>query len=261
MPSPFPGMDPYLEQQGLWPQCQLALIYNIHAQLNSRLPSQYEASMDVHVWLQERDAESRRVQRKPDVFVAETGGGTAVAVEGKMIAAPIEIILPVLHRTGNRYVTISDAATKKVVTAIEILSPSNKKPGDDRDAYLNKRDDYFAANVNLVEIDLLRAGLRPPLGEHTPSPFAYYLLVSRHSRFPTVGFWPIGVRDPLPEIPVPLKAGDDDCPLDLRACLDRGYEEGRWDGKANYSQPPDPPLSEPDATWARELLAKRTMPI
>ena len=258
MPSPFPGMDPYLEKPGLWPQCHLSLIYNIHARLNARLPNRYEASMDVHVWLHEADAETRRVMPEPDVFLSEKTGGTAVAILAKRTAAPTEFLLPVEPRTGNRFVTIRDTLNQRVITAIEILSPSNKKPGDDREAYLSERDEYFVAHVNLVEIDFLRGGLRSPLVEHVPSPFAYSILVSRHPHFPKVGFWPIGVRDTLPEIPVPLNEDDPECLLDLRACLDRGYEDGRWVRKLEYTRPPDPLLSEPDATWARELLANRS---
>jgi hypothetical protein len=118
-----------------------------------------------------------------------------------------------------------DKSNNRVITAIEILSPSNKTDGADRDAYLAKRDEYFLAQINLVEIDLLRSGLRPPLGEQTPEQFAYYLMVCRNTQFPKAGFWSFGIRDTLPEVPVPLKPEDPDCPLDLRACLDRGYEE------------------------------------
>ncbi len=260
MPSPFPGMDPYLEKPGLWPQCHTALIYNIHAQLNARLPSRYEASMDVHIWLYEADAESRRVAREPDVFLSDRLGSTATATQSRRPTAPAEFLLPVERRKGNRFVVVRDTLNQRVVTAIEILSPSNKKPGEDREAYLSKRVEYFIAGVNVVEIDLLRAGMRPPLGEHAPSPFAYSVLVSRRPLFPKVEFWPIGVREPLPVVPVPVNPEDADCPLDLRACLDRGYDDGRWAAKADYSKLPEPPLSEPDATWARELLANRINP-
>ena len=262
MPSPFPGMDPYLERPEFWKECHTALIYLIHAQLNARLPEGYMASTDIHVWLQEADAESRRVRREPDVIVSEsTGGGSAVALQSKAQAAPTEVTLPVVERKGSRFVTIVDKSNNRVVTAIEILSPANKTSGPDRDAYLAKRDDYFLAKVNLVEIDLLRSGLRPPISEQDQPPFDYYIMVCRNSRFPKAGFWRIGIREALPSIPVPLKPEDADCPLDLRACLDRGYEVGRWARKANYNMPSDPPLSEPDATWARELLAQRTITI
>ncbi|MBO0700760.1 MAG: DUF4058 family protein, partial [Zavarzinella sp.] len=220
MPSLFPGMDPYLEQPDLWKECHTALIYLIHAQLNSRLPDGYTASTDIHVWLQEADAESRRVRREPDVFVSEVPtSSAATAVQSKQWAAPAEIVLPVVARRGHRYVTIRDKADNRVITAIEILSPANKAGGPDRDAYLAKRDDYFLAQVNLVEIDFLRSGVRPPLGDQTPERFAYYIMVCRNTQFPRAAFWSFGVRDAIPEIPVPLKPEDPDCPLDLKACL------------------------------------------
>jgi hypothetical protein len=258
MPSPFPGMDPYLERPELWKECHTALIYLIHAQLNARLPDGYAASTDIHVWLQEADGESRRVRREPDVFVSELSAGpAAVTVESAVKLAPAEIRLPIVQRRGSRFVTIYDKADNRVITAIEVLSPANKVSGPDRDAYLTKRDDYFLAQVNLVEIDLLRAGVRPPLGDQAPAPFDYYVMVCRHSEFPRAGFWPLGVRDPLPPVPVPLKSSDPDCSLDVRACLDRGYDEGRWARKVRYDLPPEPPLAGADATWALELLARQ----
>jgi hypothetical protein len=261
MPSPFPGMDPYIESPGIWKECHTALIYLIHAQLNSKLPDGYTASTDIHVWLEEADAESRRLRREPDVFVSETTAkSTSVALQSQPKTAPAEIVLPVVARRGHRYVTIRDKLNNRVITAIEILSPANKTDGPDRDAYLSKRDEYFLAQINLVEIDLLRAGSRPPLGEQAPEQFAYYIMVCRNTQFPKAAFWSFGIRDKLPEIPVPLKPEDPDCLLDLRACLDRGYEEGRWAQKIDYSVPPEPPLSESDASWARELLAQRTYP-
>jgi hypothetical protein len=144
-----------------------------------------------------------------------------------------------------------------VVTAIELHSPSNKSPGPDRDAYLAKREEYLATGTNLVEIDLLRAGSRPPLGDNPPNA-PYYVLVCRAWEFPEVGFWTIGLRDLLPEIPVPLAEDEPDVPLAIRPCVDNCYEGGRYALKIDYGEPPDPPLSESDAKWARELLASRS---
>jgi hypothetical protein len=138
-----------------------------------------------------------------------------------------------------------------------VLSPSNKVPGDDGQAYRFKRGQYLAGRVNLVEIDLLRAGERPPLGDPPPAPSDYYILVSRASEFPQAGFWPLSVRDVLPTIPVPLDPEEADVPLDLRPCADRAYDEGRYGSQINYTQAPNPPLREPDALWARQLLAAR----
>jgi hypothetical protein len=163
--------------------------------------------------------------------------------------------LPVVPRRGNRYVRIINVHDHRVVAAIELLSPSNKTLGRDRDAYLAKRDEYLASGVNLVEVDLLRAGLRPPLGA-PPTPSAYYALVCWASLLPRAGYWSIGVRDRLPEVPVPLDADKPDCLLDLQPCFDRAYDEGRFPLYINYTQPPTPPLPEADAAWARELLAR-----
>jgi hypothetical protein len=142
-----------------------------------------------------------------------------------------------------------------VVTAVELLSPANKSSDKDGEAYLTNRQEYFRSGVNLVEMDLLRSGNRPPTIERRP-PADYYVLVSRAVDYPRVGLWSISVRDQLPPIPIPLYPEDAPVMLALRPSLDRAYDEGRLDEDINYTQPPDPPLDEPDASWARELLAR-----
>jgi len=111
--------------------------------------------------------------------------------------------------------------------------------------------------VNLVEIDLLRDGERPPLQVPEPPPSDYYILVCPAATFPQAGFWPFSVREPLPLVSIPLDPHSEPVFLDLRACLDRAYDGGRYSDEIDYRQPPVPPLSEADAAWADELLAAR----
>jgi hypothetical protein len=256
MPSPFPGMDPYLEEPSMWPEVHGGLIYRTHAALNAILPARYSARVDRYVWLE--DAAGQRTRDgEPDVFLTDSGtpssGGTAV------LTAPMVVILPAIRRQGPRYVRIVDRQRRRVVTIIELLSPSNKDEGPDRDAYLAKRNEYLATGTNLVEIDLLRAGERLPLGRSAPSVTGYYILNSPAVHFPQAGLWQFGVRDAIPVIQVPLDPADNPVPLDLKPCLNQVYDEGRYASEIDYSVPPVPPLTEPDATWARDLLA-RTIP-
>jgi hypothetical protein len=257
MKSPFPGMDPYLEEPNLWPDVHLTLIIAMKAVLNASMPAGYAASADRYVWIHEPEATERTRTIRADVDIVkerETNGSGTAAV----ISAPCTVVLPAVRHEGNKYLKIVDSRSKHLVTVIELLSPANKRPGLDREAYLNKRIDYLAAGVNVVELDLLRGGQRLPIEGELPPNCDYYALVCRARQMPSADIWPFGVRDSLPTIPIPLLLADGDVPLDLRVCLDRAWEESRYEEKLNYAQPPDPPLAPADADWARQLLAKVT---
>lgn len=259
MPSPFPGMDPYLESW-IWADFHSTLMAALRAQLNAKLPARYIANTELFVWREESPPEpQRRVLAGPDVYVADqrpaAGAATAVAVA----QAPVTTTLPGVERK-QRYVRIVDSIERRIVTVVEVLSPSNKTAGVQGDAYRYKREEYIASGINLVEIDLLRSGIRPPLGDPSPPVGDYYILVSRAAERPNMGIWPVSVRDSLPPIPVPL---DPDVPeplVDVRAAMDRVYDEGRYTEQLDYTKPPTPALREPDASWARDLLASRLTP-
>jgi hypothetical protein len=250
-------MDPYIEAPHLWNDFHISMIVAMRSALNAVLPARYAASADVHVWSVDPDKETSVLLGKPDVPITEemeTNGGVTTRV--RHAAAPATLRLRKRRQRTRRYLRIHEARSSRLVTAIELLSPANKAPGPDRDAYIAKREEYLATGTNLVEIDLLRAGTRPPLGDNPPES-AYYVLACREWEFPLAGFWPIGVRDPLPEIPVPLAEDVSDAPLPIRRCVDECYDGGRYPLKIEYGEPPTPPLREPDATWASELLTAR----
>jgi Protein of unknown function (DUF4058) len=253
MKSPFPGMDPYLEEPNLWSDVHTTLIIAIKGALNAELPESYVASADKYVWIHEPDAGARTRVIRPDAFIVKhddaAGPGAPLVT-----AAPTTIILPATRREGNKYLKIVDVRSRRLITVVELLSPANKRPGPDREDYLTKRIDYLTAGVNLVEIDLLRAGVRLPLDEALPLGFDYYALVCRASQMPAAGVWSFTVRDPIPIIPIPLSPADSDVPLDLRPCLDWAYHQGKYWKEVDYSRPPDPSLSEADAVWAKTLL-------
>lgn len=257
MPSPFPGMDPYIESW-IWSDFHTNVIVAIRDQLNPRLPKRYIATTEIYVWRLENSEEERLLLGGPDVHVADlrpapTGSAAATVV------APITTVLSGVVRK-QRYLKITDPEGRRVVAVIEILSPSNKTSGNDGQAYRLKRDEYLANNISLIEIDLLRSGQRPPLGNPAPPISDYYVLVHRGWEQDRLEIWPISLRDPLPLVPIPLDPDVPDALLELRACLDHVYDFGRYGEQLNYSRPPKPPLREPDATWARELLAQQTPP-
>ena len=255
MPSPFPGMDPYIESW-IWGDFRGSLCQAIRDRLNARLPKRYIASTLLYVW--RVDNAERLLIGGPDVFLSDrdptsTGGSVAT------IAAPIYTTLPGIERK-QRYIKIVDSEERRVVTVIEILSPSNKSSSDDGQAYRLKREEYIADGISLVEIDLLRSGQRPPLGDPAPPISDYYILVHRGWEKNRMGIWPVSVREQLPRVPIPLDPDVPDATLELHACVGQVYDSGRYSEQLDYSKSPKPPLREPDATWARELLTNRILP-
>src|SRR5262245_7942843 len=213
MPSPFPGMDPYLEAQPFWGDFHTAMIMAMKVALKKRVPSGYSVWSDVHVWIHEPDAKTRLEPVKPDAFVvASKRKATSAQAEGQVVArtlsAPATTLLPAIRKTGHRYLKIKETKTDRFVTVVELLSPTNKKRGKDRDDYLTKRKLYFAERINLVEIDFLRAGTRMPLGRPTRPQADYFAFVCRGVEFPATGVWPISLRDVLPDVPAPLNPED-----------------------------------------------------
>jgi Protein of unknown function (DUF4058) len=221
------------------------------------LPQGYYAEVEQHVWLGDGDEEDHEPLGYPDAYVAATETATAVATAPRKATRPTnEVRLAKAGRKkGDRFVKIVDRPGNRLITVIELLSPSNKTPGPDRVSYLGKREDYFLSGTNLVEIDLLRDGERIPSGRPRPAHADYCALVSRADRFPVASFWAFSVRDPLPVLPVPLKPKDGEVDLELRPCLDRAYEDAGYWNRVDYSSPPAVALCDPDADWAKKLLA------
>lgn len=254
MPSPFPGMDPYLESQPFWSPLHSGLITAMQRELKARVPRKYSVWTDLNIWLQEPGSEDEGDPFEPDVYLteksAESSGGAALAV----INAPATTLLPAVRRKGSRFLRIMEARSDRVVTVVELLSPSNKKSGDDRKAYLAKRNEYLATGTNFVEIDLHRTGRRMPLGEPTPPEADYFVLVCRAAEFPRTALWPISVRDRLPEIAIPLMPEDGCALLPLQLCLDWAYDIGPYDNEIDYTQPPRIPLKGDDVAWAEQIV-------
>jgi len=152
--------------------------------LTPYLPSGYFAEVEQYVWLETDDPSEKRWV-KPDAYVGEANGLKRVrkSVGGILTAPSARVTLPSPKKRGKRYVSIIDKERKRVVTVIELLSPSDKGIGKDQVHYLTKREEYLAAGINLVEIDLLRSGARPPQGEPSPPDGDYYVFVSRADEY------------------------------------------------------------------------------
>jgi hypothetical protein len=252
MPSPFPGMDPYLEGSA-WMDVNTQLSAEIARQLVPRLRPRYLAVTTrrfVLEWPEGVDVEAAELY--PDAAVLGARPAAQQGGVGEITAAPLRIAtvmpVPVPHVT----VEIRDVAGRRLVTSIEVLSPTNKR-GEGRDEYLAKRRRLLRSTAHLMEIDLLRKGQRVPM--RNPLPKApYFVLLSRAEDRPMTEIWPIALDQPVPVVPVPLLAGDPDVPLDLQAALTTIYDACGYDLAVDYKGPPEVPLSLRDSAWAEERL-------
>ena len=254
MPSPFPGMNPYLEQDDVWHDFHERFLPYAAEVIAAQLAAHYIVKIDEHVYIHEPPAEQRTFLGRGDVFVAsrqpaaQQDAGTATAT----VAAPVQVVLPVLDFERLAYLEIRDRRDRRLVSVIELLSPTNKYSGADREQHLGKRGQLLRSSVHLVEIDLLRGGPRMPFEGELPE-CDYYALVSRMETRPRADFWPLRLRDPLPVIPIPLRAPDADVRLDLQAALHQVYDEARY-GNYIYEGTPQPGLSAEDRLWAQQFV-------
>ena len=254
MPSPFPGMNPYLEQSHLWRDFHNSYLVALRAALTPRVVPKYLIEYEESLYI-DPTGDEPRLFAVADTAVADSGsaeqatGGSETATA--VVAAPLTVTVPGVTKKKARRLVVRDSKSQEVVTVIEMLSPSNKAGGADREKYLEKRVEVLTSSANLVEIDLLRGGQRMPIRKLPECD--YYVLVSRAWERPPMGLWPLTVRDPLPSIPIPLRPGEDEPLLNLKAALDRTYDEAGYVHRI-YRTPPEPPLSPEDAEWAKAFL-------
>lgn len=252
MPSPFPGMDPYLEGS-LWTTVHSQLSAEIARQLAPRLRPRYLALTTERFVLEMPEGVAvTQANIYPDVGVAEARTGAPAGGGAAPSATPLRIPTVVPIPISLTAVEIRDVMHRQLVTAIEVLSPLDK--GDEgRDDYLTKRGNVLLSSAHLMEIDLLREGQRVPMRQPLPSA-PYFVLLSRAERRPMLEVWPIALVDPLPTVPVPLLAGDPDVPLDLQEALTSVYDLLGYDLAVDYAGPPEVELPAPLAAWADGLL-------
>ena len=238
-------MDPYLEGSA-WESFHAALIDEIGRQLAPKLRPKYMVRVERRIVVDITDAPA-------DVAVAARGFSPVVRGEAVAFEPPRMPATETSARAPQRSVSILDVAQRKLVTAIELLSPTNKRPGGGREVYLERRESFLAGEAHLIEIDLLRRGTPLPMRGVLP-PASYYAFVSRAGHRPMTGVWPISLRGPVPPIPVPLLAGDPDAPLELQAALAAVYDAFGFDLELDYRRPPQFPLPPEEAAWVREHL-------
>jgi hypothetical protein len=269
MPSPFPGMDPYLESPGWFPDLQGSLIIFMKGTLQSSLPESYYAESSQRVWVEfsqrhiEPDVEVVRSARKPRkpsrgglaLADPEAAGPLVVSVETIEHGPFKELFLEVRRRRGKGI---------QIVTSIEILSPSNKLLGNPgRDKFLKKQRETLESEIHLVEIDLLRRGKHTvavprDLVEAKAGRLDYLVSIHRFDRPKEFLVYPITLAQRLPKIAIPLLPGDPDVPLDLQDVFNRSYDFGPYHREIEYGKDSVVPrLSREQAEWTAALLKPR----
>jgi hypothetical protein len=256
MPSPFPGMNPYLERADQWQDFHTSFLTYVREALKPQVEANYVVHVEDHVFIHEMPRERWRSIGRPDVTLARRPDAGA-ALAAPVVEAGDEVELFITHdEVAQHYLEIRDRRNREVVTVVDLLSPSNKAPGSDRQQYLRKRDRSLLSGAHLVEIDLLRGGPRLPIEEGPPPACDYYVLVSRAQQRPKAWLRRIALQKQLPTIPIPLRPEDGDARLDLQAILNRVYDTGTYEAEV-YDSPPEPPLSTDDAAWAAQFVPSR----
>lgn len=258
MPSPFPGMDPYLEHPDLWPGVHHWLIIEIARLLSPQLRPKYRVAVEVRMY--ETSGENSLLVGIPDVtvkhrLIATNSTMTNVAVAAPT-AQPTRVTIPVPERIKEGYLEVREVGTEEVVTTIEILSPTNKRTGKGRQMYEEKRHQVLGSRTHLVEIDLLRAGEPMPFFENNIESH-YRILVCRGDRRPYADLYGFKLQDVIPSFPLPLRSGDTEPVVDLQTLLSGVYDISGYDLVIDYNKEPVPPLSESDASWADALLQEQ----
>jgi hypothetical protein len=254
MPSPFPGMNPYLELPALWHEFHNRLIVAISDTLTPHLQPRYYVAVETRTYMDDDNPEL--LVGIPDEIVLTASKApvahpatTATQTRLKQIRLPMPV------EVKERYLEVREVGTHQVITVIEVLSPKNKHKGEGRTAYEKKRQRVLGSSSHLVEIDLLR--------ENTPMPMIgveetsdYRIVVSRATHRPMADLYAFQLKESIPSFLLPLQPDDPELAVDLQAIVLGVYDRGSYQFRIDYHQPvPPPKLSEADQQWVDELLA------
>jgi hypothetical protein len=250
MPSPFPGMNPYLEKLEMWSDFHDRFLVHAAEALTAQARPHFIISIAEHLFVQDPDGGDG------DEFIGDVSAslgqdppsGAALAT----IPAPVRVRLPDAEPDRLTYLEVRDRQNQRVVAVIELLSPTNKKAGRDRRQFVRKRNEFLASDLVYVELDLLRGWSRMPLIGLPEC--AYYAMVSRPLERPEAGIWPIQLRERLPKIPIPLIEDAKEPVIDIQELVHKIYDSAGYEDFI-YRHDPEPPLSPVDAAWAKEIIA------
>lgn len=262
MSSPFPGMDPYLEHPSLWQDIHNRLITAIADELSPQVAPKYYVGVERRAYLFKPD--DIVFIGRPDLAIVQPRRQPAMPVmAGLAIAEPPAVYavdVPMADEVSESFLEIREVKTGRLITLMELLSPVNKVSDEGREQYTRKREDVLRTRTSLVEIDLLRAG--KPMAVVGPDVKSdYRILVSPGWQRPHARLHAFGLRQPIPEITIPLQKGEEEPTLALNAVLHSLYNRARFDLRLDYSEPPVPLLSGADVAWAEEQVAQWSPPV
>lgn len=268
MKSPFPGMDPYIEACGLWPDFHDDLVNEIKRALAATLPERYFVQTGERSYIVLATNNGKETKPfLPDVRVASTAAesesrsqGIAVA-ETEIGTAGVTMHAFIDEHFRENFIEIYEADPEvRLVTCLEVLSPSNKLPGTEGwDLYLRKRNALMRGAANFVELDLLRGGRRMPMVEPWPKG-PYYVLTARKELAPACYVVPAYSHRPLPAIAVPLSGSDPDIPLALQPMVEAVYERSRYGKRIDYSKSLTPRLTREENAWLAKQVPNAAKP-
>jgi hypothetical protein len=249
MASPFPGMNPYLEDS-LWREVHTYLMTAVANDLNARLPDSYRATVEQATYIASTTVGSPDVSILGDTLEPQSQGGSVLAP----VVAPVQVEVPEPEEVVERWLEIKQVVTNQVVTAIEILSPTNKVDSRGREQYERKRNRVLASKTHLVKIDLIRAGKPFPI-LHMPASRYRILISCSHTRS-GAQLYAFNLPQPIPVIPIPLLLNDEELPLDLQTLLNTIYDQGRYHLAIDYGSPPPlPALTPEEQEWMPQVLS------
>jgi hypothetical protein len=226
MPSPFPGMDPYLEDDGLWPTFHHQLITCLHQTLLPGLVDRYRARVG-----------QRHYTTEQPLF-------TSVVRE----------------EHHEEFIEIRQRSDGRLITLIDVVSPPNKSTESGRRAYLEKRAEAKASGANLVEIDLLLQG--QPLLEYSRDglpEWDYAVTVTKATHPDRFEIYTVTMQKRLPRFRLPLSGDDRDTVVDMHVMFSRCYDQGSFASKIDYQRDPSVALGPEDRRWLADLLKQQRL--
>ncbi|MGB3693621.1 MAG: DUF4058 family protein [Spirulinaceae cyanobacterium] len=212
MASPFPGMDPYLEHPNFWPEVHSRLIVAIADALVPQVRPKYKVAIEKRIYqITSNNDDNSLLVGIPDAAVTHQSNLSKINDSDVAVTSvktkPVKVFVPMLEEIKQAYLEVKDLATGKVITAIEVLSPVNKRSGEGREAYLKKRQQILGSLTNFVEIDLLRGWQAMPILNNDIN-VDYRVLVSRTQQRPRADLYAFNLPEELPTFSLPLCSED-----------------------------------------------------
>ena len=261
--NPFPGMNPYLEHPGIWPDVHNRIIVALSSDLGRRLRPEYRVTTQERVYVLSEpggNGNGSASFRVADAAVLSVAAGSGQAMrnpEPERSQDAIAVQLPATELFKERYLEVRRVDNRQVVVVIELLSPTNKDDGGGHSDYLAKRASVLSSATHLVEIDLLRAGRRMPVIGDVPD-YHYRILVANARRNePVADLYAFDFRRDIPDFVMPLAKDAEGIAVNLNAVVNAVYADGSFDLDIDYQQDPAAPLSDADRVWLDQLLREK----